>query len=370
MRFRFFFVIIAVTVPSVSICAQDLVISGSDVWVSQGAEGGYHLYIRKKSDIGSVLLVETTKDPELREPNYAYRTDVKNNINGDELRIIDGEILSQKSGWALIDSTPEFIAEIGHEVFHIYIPYVMHYGYTTTRHGDIYVGNGTYFNIRAFNLPYGDYRGRFQDNPFVLDISQEPLPDDTGTRYMKETEDFFEFITRESGGILLRSNGPSDIAQNIAAIIAEDSGGDMDIVFCIDTTSSMRDYLSAMKMKLTAYAREAAAIFRSLRIGIVIFRDYREAYVTKSIPFTTDLNIVQKTLAELQAAGGGDIPEAVHEALFEAAGSFQWGSGERRIILIGDAPPHPVPRGNITEKSVFDIVRKHNIRVNAIILPH
>jgi regulator of replication initiation timing len=36
------------------------------------------------------------------------------------------------------------------------------------------VEDGTYFNIRSFALPYGDYRGRFKDNPFILRITRQP----------------------------------------------------------------------------------------------------------------------------------------------------------------------------------------------------
>jgi hypothetical protein len=38
------------------------------------------------------------------------------------------------------------------------------------------------------------------------------------------------------------------------------------------------------------------------------------------------------------------------------------------MILIGDAPPHPVPQGTVTKDMVDEAVQKENITVSAIIL--
>lgn len=343
--------------------------NGGDVWVSQGADGGYHLYIRKKPDISSILLVETTRDPALLEPNYAYRTNSYNSINGDELRIIDGKLLPQSSGWSLIDSTPEFIPEIGIYVFHIYIPFLIQYGYPWTRNGEVYVGNGTYFNIRAFTLPYADYNGFFQDNPFILEITQEPLPGPPALNYMKDTEDAFERISRKSGGLLIHSSGPDDIVETIGKLISDEAGQNLDIVLCLDTTASMRNDIAALRTKLIDSARGFVNQFKSFRVGMVLFRDYNDAYLTKIIPWTSDLNKFQQTLNGVQAAGGRDIPEAVHEGLYEAITKFQWRDAKRIVILIGDAPPHIKPRGNISENMVLEAANAANVYIHSIVLP-
>jgi len=69
---------------AVSVSALDLGIGKDDVCIIQSPEGGYHLYIRKKADIQSVLLTETTRDPSQRSDNYAYRAPAWNAVNGDE----------------------------------------------------------------------------------------------------------------------------------------------------------------------------------------------------------------------------------------------------------------------------------------------
>jgi hypothetical protein len=72
--------LVAQTLPG-----QDLTIVQEDLRITEG-DGGYHLYVRKKPDVSSVLLTETTKDPEMLEANYAYRAPNWNSINGSEIR--------------------------------------------------------------------------------------------------------------------------------------------------------------------------------------------------------------------------------------------------------------------------------------------
>ena len=70
---------------------------------------GYHLYIKKLPRIMSVLLTETTKDPNGKADNYAYRTKEYNPINGDEVRYLDGKpLVSEGAKYSLVDSTVEF----------------------------------------------------------------------------------------------------------------------------------------------------------------------------------------------------------------------------------------------------------------------
>ena len=67
--------------------------------------------------------------------------------------------------------------------------------------------------------------------------------------------------------------------------------------------------------------------------------------------------------------GGRDIPEAVNEALYEGIHEFDWSADSREIILIGDAPPHPRPRGKVTSQMVSDDAEAIGISINSIILP-
>ncbi|MDR2370731.1 MAG: hypothetical protein LBD71_04565, partial [Treponema sp.] len=69
----FYVVLPLVLAGAGALYAQDLSVGRDDLRIEQGIDGGFHLYIRKKPGTGSVLLVESTRDPAMRSDNYAYR---------------------------------------------------------------------------------------------------------------------------------------------------------------------------------------------------------------------------------------------------------------------------------------------------------
>jgi hypothetical protein len=348
--------------------AQDLDISAEDLRIEQRVDGGFHLFIRKKPGISSVLLVESTKDPRMREDNYAYRAGRRNDVNGNEIRILNGVRLPNERYWSIIDSTPERHSELG-EAFHLYIPYLIYYGYEDTRHGEVYVVDGTYFNLRAFALPYADYRGPFRDNPYVLRVTQKPLEGRPEDNYMDDTVDAFTEITKTGGGNLVYSTGPKDLVDRIKGLLDREKGKAVDIVLCLDTTSSMKDDIDEVRRTLIPMLNETIAEFTAFRIGMVLYKDYYDEYLNRIIPFTSDFPRFQRTLDSIHVGGGRDIPEAVYEALYEGAVQFPWQAESRIMILVGDAPPHPRQRGKISKEMTDREVAERNIKVNAIILP-
>jgi hypothetical protein len=347
----------------------DLSIQQEDLRIEQRVDGGFHLYIRRKPGVGSVLLTETTRDPALVEPNYAYRVAEWNAINSDEGRLIDGVPSPKARGlFSLIDSSPEPHPELG-EAFHIYIPYLLYYGYENTRHGEIYVVDGTYFNIRSFVLPYADYRRAFKDNPYVLRVTQKPLDGPPEGNYMKDTVNTFTSIAEAGNGKLVWSRGPTDLVETIGGILDRERGNAVDLVICLDTTGSMRDDIAVLRQQLPTLLRDYLPDFASFRVGLVLYKDYYDVYITRVAAFTDDIGHFEQSLRAINVGGGKDIPEAVYEALYDGATKFPWASDSRIIILIGDAPPHPRQRGKISKDMVDKAIAERNITVNAIILP-
>ena len=70
---------------------------------------------------------------------------------------------------------------------------------------------------------------------------------------------------------------------------------------------------------------------------------------------------------------GGDIPEAVYEALYGAITYFDWDvEAQKKIILIGDAEPHSKPRGSsikCTAELINSLSNEKNIQIDTIITP-
>ena len=356
-------ILILAGIPAV---AQDFSLAQSDLLIELPAEGGFHLFIRKKADIASVLITESTRDPALAEANYAYRAREWNAINGNEIRLLEGVPITPAAGvYFLVSSTLVMHAQLG-EAFHIYIPWVLDYGYPYTRHGEIYVTEGTYFNIRAFEFPYTDYRGSFADNPFIL-TAQRPVEKPDGN-FMEEAVTAFAAIGQDGGGEFLYAANPEALIDIIESILQKEAGKSVDIVFALDTTASMRPYINGIRQNLINMMRETVTQFSEWRIGLVLYKDYNDEYLTRVIPFTTSFTMFQRELSLIQARGGGDIPEAVYEALYDSAGRYPWDAESRLIILIGDAPPHPTPRGRITRQMVFEKAAENKAVISAIIL--
>jgi hypothetical protein len=348
--------------------AQDLSLATGDLRIEQKADGGFHLYIRKKPGISSVLLTESTRDPSFSSDNYAYRAAEWNPVNGDEPRLLNGLPLSGGAVLSLIDSSPEIYPGLG-EAFHIFIPWILYYGYENTRHGEVYITDGAYLNVRSFSFPYADYRGSFRDNPFVLRVTQKRLEGPPEGNYMKETEDAFREIAEGAGGYLVRSAGPDDLVERIRTILEEEKGKSADIVLCLDTTASMKDDIDAVRRMLIPMLEEIIAQFKGFRIGMVLYKDYYDEYLNKVLPFTNDFAVFQRSLNAIRVLGGRDIPEAVYEALYEGATAFPWEAESRVMILIGDAPPHPRQRGRVSKTMVDEVVAERDLKVSAIILP-
>ncbi|ULQ60379.1 VWA domain-containing protein [Brucepastera parasyntrophica] len=367
------FITIIMVLTAGMLSAADLSIGPSDVRIIQSPEGGYHLYIRKKKDINSVLITESTKDPQMLSANYAYRTRDYNPVNGDELRMLDGEFIPKEDKiYSLIDSTPEQNTPLG-EAFHIWIPYIILYGYENTRHGEVQVLDGTFLNIRAFEKPYADYTGQFKDNPFQLRVTQKSVAEhmpDTAI-YMKDTVTAFSNLADVSQGKITYAKGADDILPQITKILTPAGDKSLDLVFVIDATESMQDDIKILRELLASSLNELLPQYPSWRVGLVLYKDYFDDFLVKSAcPFTPDLNVFMKALGSFRPFGGRDIPEAVYEGI-DAGLAYPWNpASDKKIILIGDAPPHPKPRGRITKETVENNARSKNVQINVIILPH
>jgi hypothetical protein len=375
-----------------------LVLGPGDLRIEQLSDGGYHLYVRAKAGLGSVLLTESTKDPAHKSDSFAYRALEKNAVNGAEKRVLGGKSISSSSDLHfLVDSTAEPDAFFG-RAFHIFIPWVVAWGYPWSRSGKVFIHDGTFINIRTFAKPFADYRGGFADNPFVVRVSQTasrgpasatgtapvasasvpasvpaapvaPEPAFDAKLYIPETIAAFGAIAKASGGELRYASSDKDIVGQIDALLAREKGKSLDLVLCLDTTDTMANGIDALKARLPAALSRRLADFPSFRLGLVAFKDYFEEYLYKRFDFERDLGSFAAELDSLHAGGGRDIPEAVFEALYAAATEFDWSAQARLVVLVGDAPPHPLPRGSVDESAVDDAAASSGVEMDAVAVP-
>jgi Mg-chelatase subunit ChlD len=119
----------------------------------------------------------------------------------------------------------------------------------------------------------------------------------------------------------------------------------IEVCFVLDTTGSMSGLIEGAKQKIWSIANEIATAKPTpdIRFGLIGYRDRGDEYVVKTFDLTNDLDAIYSQLQSFRAAGGGDTPESVNEALDEAVRKVSWSndrSALKIIFLVGDAPPH------------------------------
>ncbi len=395
---------------------QQLRIKASDIrLIPDKKNGGYHLYVKKTANVNSILLTETTKDPEGKNDSYAYRTKDYNKINGDEIRYLDGKKLeSEGAKYSLVDSTTEktsLFASAGTsdqvDAFHIYIPETIVYGYDWSRHGEITIGKGTFINIRSFEKPYADYTGDYMDSPFMFDLkvtkrvvkkpAPEPKPapapapepepveepealDEPETVLTDDYNPLASEKFKEMSDDIIYSKGPDSIIDDIRGLLVDIQDKDnLDLVFAIDATGSMKNDIDKLKSEMQPLLTEIFANSPGARIGLLFYRDYGDTFKyrelpVKVFPFTSNFTSFSKNLNSIRIYGkeGGDIPEAVYEAMYASCEFYSWrNTAQKKIILIGDAEPHPTPRGigKYSKDYVMGIAESRKIEIHSILLP-
>ncbi len=108
--------------------------------------------------------------------------------------------------------------------------------------------------------------------------------------------------------------------------------GKVDIIFVLDTTSSMTSAIASVKNNVNEFVRIMTIAGFDARFGIITFGDY------PNIPCGTELKrdtlFLQACLAGIGTHGGADAPETALDAMMWARDSMEWRMGARRVILL------------------------------------
>jgi len=124
----------------------------------------------------------------------------------------------------------------------------------------------------------------------------------------------------------------------------------IEVCFVLDTTGSMRELIEGAKQKIWSIANEiiGAEPTPVVRFSLVAYRGRGADFVTRVTALTDDLDAIYAELQGFRAAGGGDTPEAVNQALHDAVHQIRWDDDRdvvKIIYLVGDAPPHAKRHG-------------------------
>ncbi|WP_106915289.1 T9SS type A sorting domain-containing protein [Chryseobacterium aurantiacum] len=118
----------------------------------------------------------------------------------------------------------------------------------------------------------------------------------------------------------------------------------LDLAFVVDATGSMEDEISYLQSELLDVLRKVETNLKNteVRYGSVFYRDKGDEYVTRKFDFSDKAENLIEFIKQQKAAGGGDAPEAVVEAMQVSIDELKWSSGNstKIMFLILDAPPH------------------------------
>ncbi len=127
---------------------------------------------------------------------------------------------------------------------------------------------------------------------------------------------------------------------------------DLNVVFCIDTTGSMENYILGVKDKAKGFSEILEEKGINYNLGLIGFGDLNEREKPKVYNFTDSIETFKANVNKLPRYYGGAIPESSFDALETATELFKSGNKNSKniLILITDAEPHiPTKSGKYTE---------------------
>lgn len=143
----------------------------------------------------------------------------------------------------------------------------------------------------------------------------------------------------------------------------------VDIAFVVDATGSMGDEIQYLQEELRDIISRTADKYSNiqLRTGAVFYRDHGDEYLTRFNDFHADPSNLISFIKKQSARGGGDIPEAVEDALSTALDSLQWNEAAdaKMLFLVLDAPPHDAAKTKMYE--LITKAAKRGIRIVPVV---
>ncbi len=160
------------------------------------------------------------------------------------------------------------------------------------------------------------------------------------------------------------------IALTLSPAAFAESRPKIEVAFVLDATGSMGPWIAQARARIKAIAADLATgePRPDARFALVRYRDRSDAYLTQTVPFTGDIEVMRAALDATRAKGGGDTPEAVVEALQAALTGLEWSKDQdvlKLVYLVGDAAPH-IRDGLPTLEALAESALERGIVVHSI----
>ena len=119
----------------------------------------------------------------------------------------------------------------------------------------------------------------------------------------------------------------------------------LQLAFCVDVTASMSKYIEQVCETIKSMIESVSfSKFIQKEFAFVGYRDHPpqdNTFVTKISDFKDGAATVKFIEKQIRAKGGGDIPEAVLDGLYDSAKKLTWLDNSVKVVVhVADAPPH------------------------------
>lgn len=132
--------------------------------------------------------------------------------------------------------------------------------------------------------------------------------------------------------------------KNIISDKTSKDNNDFDVLFIVDATGSMGNYIKAAKEETQNISQDLRQTYPEMmfKYGYVFYRDPIDSKndIHEIIDLTDNVNSIPEQISKIKADGGGDEPEDWVGAYKIANEKISWRNGIRIIIHLADAGAH------------------------------
>lgn len=207
----------------------------------------------------------------------------------------------------------------------------------------------------------------------LLGIGQAPTSVDAWKRYIEGAGKSLKFPDFDPMTQSIKDEALAPLAKmdRKAFVLAVDyfdqlHEQDLEIVVVIDGTGSMGSVVYRAQAEVNRLMLILNDLSNSMKMGVVVYRDKGDKPMLEATKLSGDTGKVRKFLFDVVAKGGGDFPEAIHEALY-ALPQFNWSSDTvKQAVIIADAPGHEehMPKiQEIVQQMASDGLTTHTLMV-------
>ena len=141
----------------------------------------------------------------------------------------------------------------------------------------------------------------------------------------------------------------------------------VNIVFVLDATASMRPYYKSIANSLEKVINNNQKIIKSnLKLGVVVYRDYADGNAAFDVePLTTDFNKVKQVInSTICQSKDQDLPEAQFNGLINGIEKVGFNPDESNIIvLVGDCGNHRIDKNSYDTQQIINLYDKYKVNL-------